>query len=49
MRRAHRLLGAAPLARRVAPIRRVFSREMAHELLTFIIRANIAAMAARAA
>ncbi len=49
MARAHRLLGDTDLARRVTPIRRVFSREMARELLTFIIRANIAAMSARAA
>lgn len=48
MGRAHRLLGDSELARRVTPIRRVFAREMARELLTFIIRANIAAMSARA-
>lgn len=44
--RAHRLLGDDDFTRRIRPIRRVFSREMARELLTFIIRANIAAMAA---
>lgn len=49
MGRAHRLLGESEFARRVTPIRRVFSREMARELLTFIVRANIAAMSARAA
>jgi hypothetical protein len=49
MGRAHRELGDGDLARRVTPIRRVFSREMARELLTFIVRANIAAMSARAA
>ena len=49
MGRAHRLLGDSALAKRLTPIRRVFSRDMARELLTFIIRSNIAAMAARAA
>jgi hypothetical protein len=49
MARAHQLLGDSPLARRVTPIRRVFSREMARELLAFVVRANIAAMSARAA
>lgn len=49
MGRAHRLLGDTAFARRVTPIRRVFSREMARELLMFIVRANIAAMSARAA
>jgi DNA-binding transcriptional ArsR family regulator len=48
MPRAHERLGDAELARRVFPTRRVFSAEMARELLSFIIRANIAAMAARA-
>lgn len=48
MGRAHRALGDDELARRVPPIRRVFSRDMSRELLTFIVRANIAAMAARA-
>jgi hypothetical protein len=33
----------------VVPTPRVFSTETARELLTFIIRANIAAMASRAA
>lgn len=47
MGRAHRLLADDAFARRVTPIRRVFSRDMARELLTFIIRANIAAMSAR--
>lgn len=45
MGRAHRLLGDTELARRLMPVRRVFSRDMARELLVFIIRANIAAMA----
>lgn len=49
MGRAHHLLGDTELARRVTPIRRVFSRDMARDLLTFIVRANIAAMSARAA
>ena len=49
MRRAHRLLGDTDFTRRVIPIRRVFSREMARELLTFIVRANISATAAHAA
>ena len=49
MGRAHRLLGESGLATRATPVRRVFSREMARELLTFIVRANIAAMSARAA
>ena len=49
MGRAHRLLGGDAFAQRATPIRRVFSRDMARELLTFIIRANIAAMSARAA
>ncbi|NUQ20921.1 MAG: winged helix-turn-helix transcriptional regulator [Gemmatimonadaceae bacterium] len=49
MGRAHRFLGDSALAQRVTPIRRVFSRDMARELLTFIVRSNIAAMSARAA
>lgn len=49
MGRAHRLLGESELARRATPVRRVFSREMARELLTFIVRANIVAMSARPA
>lgn len=49
MGRAHRLLTDPDLAKRFVPVRRVFSREMAHELLVFIVRANIAAMATRAA
>lgn len=48
MGRAHGLLGDTDLARRVTPIRRVFSRETARELLTFIVRSNIAAMSVRA-
>ena len=47
MRRAHEQLGDTALTRRVVPIRRVFSNEMAEELLGFVIRANMAAMAAR--
>lgn len=49
MGRAHRLLTDPELAKRLVPVRRVFSREMAQELLAFIVRANIAAMATRAA
>ncbi len=49
MGRAHRLLGDHALAQRVTPIRRVFSRDMARELLSFIVRSNIAAMTAQAA
>ncbi len=48
MGRAHRQLGDSELARRLVPVRRVFSRDMGRELLSFIVRANIAAMAARA-
>lgn len=47
MGRAYRLLSDTALAQRVTPIRRVFSREMARELLTFIVRANIAATSAQ--
>lgn len=47
MRRAHDMLGDTPLARRVVPIRRVFAAEMARELLGFVVRANMAALAAR--
>jgi len=47
MRRAHEHLGDAPLARRVHPVRRVFSDVLARELLRFVIQANVAAMAAR--
>lgn len=47
MRRAHDQLGDVPFARRVVPIRRVFSVEMARELLTFVVRANMSAIAAR--
>ncbi|CAA9355117.1 MAG: Transcriptional regulator, GntR family domain / Aspartate aminotransferase [uncultured Gemmatimonadaceae bacterium] len=49
MRSAHRQLGDTPLARRVTPLRRVFSDDMARELLTFVIRANMVAMSARSA
>jgi DNA-binding transcriptional regulator YhcF (GntR family) len=49
MRSAREQLGDTPLAGRVVPTPRVFSTESACELLTFIIRANLAAMAARAA
>ncbi len=47
MTRAHRRLDDAALARRVIPVRRVFSPEMARELLTFVVRANIRALAER--
>ena len=49
MGRAHQLLTDPELAKRLVPVRRVFSREMAQELLAFIVRANIAAMTTRAA
>ncbi|HKO14821.1 MAG TPA: hypothetical protein VJU87_01225 [Gemmatimonadaceae bacterium] len=49
MDRTHRLPGDEPIARRLTPIRRVFSREMARDILTFVVRANIAAISARAA
>jgi DNA-binding transcriptional regulator YhcF (GntR family) len=49
MRSARDQLGDSPLAGRVIPTPHVFSTESARELLTFIIRANLAAMAARAA
>ncbi len=49
MRSARKQLGDTPLAGRVIPTPRVFSTDTARELLTFIIRANLAAMAARAA
>ena len=48
MRLAHDRLGDAEIARRIIPLRRVFSNEMAHELLTFIVRSNMAAMSSRA-
>lgn len=48
MRLAHERLGDSDLARRAAPLRRVFSNEMAHELLTFIVKSNMAAMSGRA-
>ncbi|MGH7664007.1 MAG: GntR family transcriptional regulator [Gemmatimonadaceae bacterium] len=49
MRSAREQLGDTPLAGRVIPTPRVFSTDSARELLTFIVRANIAAMASRAA
>jgi DNA-binding transcriptional regulator YhcF (GntR family) len=49
MRSARERLGDTPLAGRVIPVPRVFSSDSARELLTFIVRSNIAAMAARAA
>lgn len=47
LRLAHERLGDSELTRRVAPLRRVFSDEMAQELLTFIVRSNMAAMSSR--
>lgn len=47
MGRAHARLGDTPLTRRVVPVRRVFSDEMARELLSFIVRANMSAMGGR--
>lgn len=47
MGRAHAQLGDTPLTRRVAPVRRVFSDEMAREVLGFIVRANMAVMGGR--
>ncbi|MFN2567587.1 MAG: GntR family transcriptional regulator [Gemmatimonadaceae bacterium] len=49
MRSAREALGETSLAGRVIPTPRVFSTESARELLTFIVRANIAAMTSRAA
>jgi DNA-binding transcriptional regulator YhcF (GntR family) len=49
MRSARERLGDSPLAGRVIPTPHVFSTDSARELLTFIIRANLAALAARAA
>ncbi len=49
MHSAHRRLGDTALARRVTPIRRIFSTEMARDILTLVIRSNIAAMSARSA
>lgn len=46
MPRAYERLADTPLTARVKPRMRVFSDETARELLTFIVRANIAAMAA---
>lgn len=45
MRRAHERLGNTELALRLHPTRRVFSDEMARDLLSFVVRANMAAMA----
>lgn len=45
MRRAHEMLGDVALARRVVPLRRVFATEVARELLTFVVRTNMAALA----
>jgi hypothetical protein len=45
MRSAREQLGDTPLAGRVIPASRVFSAESVRELLTFIVRANIAAIA----
>jgi hypothetical protein len=45
MRSARERLGDTPLAGRVIPASRVFSAESVRELLTFIVRANIAAIA----
>lgn len=47
MRRAHAQLGDDALARRVVPLRRVFATEIARDLLTFVVRANMAALATR--
>ena len=47
MRLAHERLGDSALAGRVFPLRRIFSNEMAQELLTFVVRANMAAMTGR--
>jgi DNA-binding transcriptional regulator YhcF (GntR family) len=49
MRSAREQLRDTPLAGRVVPTPRFFSTDSARELLTFIVRANIAAMASRAA
>lgn len=48
MKRAHRELAGHPFLERVRPIARVFSPESSRELLSFIIRTNLAAMAGRA-
>lgn len=47
MRSARELLGDTPLTGRVIATPRVFSTESARELLTFIVRANVAAMTSR--
>lgn len=47
MRTAHERLRDTPLAKRVVPIKRVFSNDMARDLLEFIVRANMAALSAR--
>lgn len=49
MRTAHRALGDHPLARRLTPSPRVFSRRLAEDLLTFVVRANMIAMDRRSA
>ena len=49
MRLAHEKLGDSELAHRVVPIRRVFSNEMARDLLTFIVRSNMEVLASRSA
>lgn len=49
MHSARRRLGDAPLARRVTPVRRIFATEMARDILTFVVRSNIAATSARSA
>lgn len=47
MRSAHERLRDTPLGARVLPLPRVFATETAREILTFVIRANMAALAAR--
>lgn len=47
MHSADRRLGDAPLAQRVTPVRRIFSADMARDILTFVIRADITAMSGR--
>lgn len=47
MRRAHRLLRDDALAQRLAPLRRVFSNDVARQLLSFVVRSNITAMGNR--
>ncbi len=45
MRSAHEPLRGTPLGARVLPLPRVFSDETAREILTFVIRSNMAALA----